>query len=321
MGEKGGFNLYAYCANDPVNRHDALGLDYYGNYYGDEVAFDIFQRKNPLSTADPCFAAKSAEYDRLDFRAARAMVKMQEMAEATDLYNEYARLFHWKVPVLSPYEWDDESSFGKGLLFNLKLKGVIKAEELILAMLPIGELAGVEGAFAAVGETAEIPTGGKIFTGAGFGRPRKSLQEIADEGYAQIRRAGLADVAAVAENSGLTLEEARTMKKHLFFGTHRLFDPDAVRGWVRMRFTPDDQIAYAWQYAVENELTQRQKQWFRELADHELTERKFMGQGIPYRNPDGWDPVKEMFLADPPGAHDLAPMAPKFTFPGYNPKF
>ena len=27
MGEAGGFNLYGYCGNDPVNRHDALGLD------------------------------------------------------------------------------------------------------------------------------------------------------------------------------------------------------------------------------------------------------------------------------------------------------
>jgi hypothetical protein len=26
MGEAGGFNLYAYCGNDPVNRHDPLGL-------------------------------------------------------------------------------------------------------------------------------------------------------------------------------------------------------------------------------------------------------------------------------------------------------
>ena len=26
-GEAGGFNLYGYCGNDPVNRHDALGLD------------------------------------------------------------------------------------------------------------------------------------------------------------------------------------------------------------------------------------------------------------------------------------------------------
>lgn len=28
LGEEGGLNLYAYCGNDPVNRHDPLGLDW-----------------------------------------------------------------------------------------------------------------------------------------------------------------------------------------------------------------------------------------------------------------------------------------------------
>jgi hypothetical protein len=28
IGEEGGLNLYAYCGNDPVNRHDPLGLDW-----------------------------------------------------------------------------------------------------------------------------------------------------------------------------------------------------------------------------------------------------------------------------------------------------
>jgi RHS repeat-associated protein len=29
LGEAGGFNLYAYCGNDPVNRHDPLGLSHF----------------------------------------------------------------------------------------------------------------------------------------------------------------------------------------------------------------------------------------------------------------------------------------------------
>jgi RHS repeat-associated protein len=31
LGEQGGVNLYAYCGNDPVNRHDPLGLSEYGD--------------------------------------------------------------------------------------------------------------------------------------------------------------------------------------------------------------------------------------------------------------------------------------------------
>ena len=34
MGEAGGFNLYAYCGNDPVNRHDPLGLQDWGAFRG-----------------------------------------------------------------------------------------------------------------------------------------------------------------------------------------------------------------------------------------------------------------------------------------------
>jgi hypothetical protein len=39
MGEAGGFNLYAYCGNDPVNRHDPLGLSTKLNIDG---SFDFF---------------------------------------------------------------------------------------------------------------------------------------------------------------------------------------------------------------------------------------------------------------------------------------
>jgi len=34
LGEAGGFNLYAYCGNDPVNRHDPLGLSDSDSPYG-----------------------------------------------------------------------------------------------------------------------------------------------------------------------------------------------------------------------------------------------------------------------------------------------
>ena len=45
LGEAGGFNQYAYCGNDPINRHDPLGLDWRvseGNLYWGEnsTAYD-----------------------------------------------------------------------------------------------------------------------------------------------------------------------------------------------------------------------------------------------------------------------------------------
>jgi len=39
MGEAGGFNLYAYCGNDPVNRHDPLGL-FDGPVHAELTAFN-----------------------------------------------------------------------------------------------------------------------------------------------------------------------------------------------------------------------------------------------------------------------------------------
>jgi hypothetical protein len=38
MGEAGGFNLYAYCGNDPVNGHDPLGLQCWDPSYSPEMA-------------------------------------------------------------------------------------------------------------------------------------------------------------------------------------------------------------------------------------------------------------------------------------------
>lgn len=128
------------------------------------------------------------------------------------------------------------------------------------------------------------------------------------------------DVATVAENTGISVQEVITMKKHLFFGRHAL--PIEGTGKFRMtRFEADDEIAHAWQLAQKTPLSDQAKLWFRQMADHELGERVFMGQGVPYRNPASWDPEMGYFRSTPPGAHDMAPRQPKFNFPGYEPKW
>ena len=38
--QPGSVNLYAYCGNDPVNRHDPLGLDWVDEQYVDKSFFD-----------------------------------------------------------------------------------------------------------------------------------------------------------------------------------------------------------------------------------------------------------------------------------------
>jgi hypothetical protein len=67
------------------------------------------------------------------------------------------------------------------------------------------------------------------------------------------------------------------MKKHLFFGKHQVPQPGG-KEFKMERFIADDEIAYAWKTAQKGELSVEQKSWFKQLADHELVERKLMAQ-------------------------------------------
>lgn len=107
------------------------------------------------------------------------------------------------------------------------------------------------------------------------------------------------------------------LKKHIFYGKHSLPLADG-QGMELRRFSAHDEIAYAWQLAMKGELSDAQKGWFRTLADHELAERAFMAQGIPYHTLESYNPSTDMFERIPAGAHDLAPPhAPYGSFPGF----
>ncbi len=148
-------------------------------------------------------------------------------------------------------------------------------------------------------------------TGVGMG-------PVDEAAYAEIRLAGMSDIPTVARNTGLTVEEVTTLKKHLFFGRHEYpINTGAERIMIRDRFAADDQIAHVWKKAQSGELNVAQKEWFQTLAAHELGERILMAQKIPYRRIESWDKVKG-FSGTPPGAHDLAPAQPKnFPFDDY----
>jgi hypothetical protein len=153
-----------------------------------------------------------------------------------------------------------------------------------------------------------------ILTGAGEG----FASEGAEAAYAQIRALRMTDVAAVSENTGLSLSETITLKKHLFFGRHAI-PLEGGEGFRLARFDAMDDIAFAWKTSQEGALSTEQQAWMRQLAQHELGERSLMGRGLPYRNPLSWDDRLGIFGTNPPGAHDLAPRPPKQMFPGYKP--
>lgn len=153
------------------------------------------------------------------------------------------------------------------------------------------------------------------FTGVG----ETVITDKAELAYAAIRTSHMDDIPSIAENTGLSLAEARTLKKHLFFGRHSLPLPGGV-GFERVRFSADDEVAFAWNTALEGPLTPKGKFYFEQLAAHELGERALMARGVPYRNPASWDSRMGAFKSVPPGAHDLAPRQPDYgSFPGFVP--
>lgn len=120
----------------------------------------------------------------------------------------------------------------------------------------------------------------------------------------------------MAQNTGLSIAEIKTMKKHLFFGKHQIPQPGGIEFRLE-RFAADDEIAFAWRIAQQGDLSAKQKEWFQQLAAHELTERNYMAAGQKYRTLESWNELKGRFDGYPPGAHENAPSQPNWTFPGY----
>ncbi|WP_256082161.1 hypothetical protein [Massilia sp. YIM B04103] len=172
----------------------------------------------------------------------------------------------------------------------------------------------VDNAIPFAGGVASASIVGKLNTRIGYTGAGTTTYDIASEAaYNEIRALHMTDVGAVAQNSGLSVADATTLKKQLFFGRHEYpIDGSTI---VRARFAADHEIAFAWQTAAEGELNASQQAWIRQLADHELAERSFMAQGIPYLRQEAWN--GSSFGTVPPGAHNLAPKPPNTTFPGY----
>ncbi|WP_046234012.1 hypothetical protein, partial [Paenibacillus algorifonticola] len=128
--------------------------------------------------------------------------------------------------------------------------------------------------------------------------------------YDRLRETGLdtKELEIFSKNTGLSLEEATAVKKHLFLTKHVNLVDENGKYYYEGYFTPDYNIAYGWGKALKTELSSEEKAWFRQLADHELEESKLMQQGEPIRKIESWKGVGS--TGDPPGAHDLASPQP-----------
>lgn len=138
--------------------------------------------------------------------------------------------------------------------------------------------------------------------------------KAASKDYDNIRSVGMTDIERVAKNTGMTIEEIKAMKQHMFFDTHKI--PLDSQSYRVGHFTPDLDIGFIWKEAQKGELDPKQKKWFQELAKHELTESEKMKQGYPYKNPGSYQKDSDDFGSNPPGAHDVASNQPSFELPG-----
>lgn len=146
-------------------------------------------------------------------------------------------------------------------------------------------------------------------------KPNDGYQAFLERQYIAIRSIGYEDVSNVARNTGLTEKQINNMKKHLFLTIH---DNISVEGmpYGKLYFQADPDIAYAWQQAQVRELTDIEKDWFHNLAHHELKEQEIMKYGyinddglkigpLPLRDKSTWN--GNTFIEDPKkNAHDAA---------------
>ncbi|MDT0126069.1 WXG100 family type VII secretion target [Paenibacillus sp. RRE4] len=150
--------------------------------------------------------------------------------------------------------------------------------------------------------------------------PEDGFQALLERKYIEIRKSGVEDIGVVAKNTNLTEEQILRMKKHLFLDRKQL----SVSGkpYEELYFQADADIAYAWQKAQKNALTEKEIEWFEKLANHELKEKQYMDGGMPLRDPSTWNNDTKRFDPDPlKNAHDKANITdpnPTASFPGYD---
>ncbi|MCP1225530.1 polymorphic toxin-type HINT domain-containing protein [Sebaldella sp. S0638] len=135
--------------------------------------------------------------------------------------------------------------------------------------------------------------------------PEDGYEAFLEREYIDIRKVGLDDGEIVAKNTGLSQKEVIDMKKHLFLDTHNLSHKGAP--YKELYFQADPEIAHIWKKAQIMELNDVEMNWFRQLADHELTEKSYMDAGLPLRDISTYSIEKKEFLDDPvKNAHNKA---------------
>ena len=126
MGEAGGFNLYAYCGNDPVNRHDALGMAW-SNDFGDfEKALGSIGR----IAGTTAVAAPSAVIDlAADFVAVIGGGTLGPSVGMDQIGDPLDRTFHWRQNV-----WDAWGYNGPQWTRDGRIRTATASQDVVFAL-------------------------------------------------------------------------------------------------------------------------------------------------------------------------------------------
>ncbi|MCL2086061.1 MAG: hypothetical protein FWH05_00505 [Oscillospiraceae bacterium] len=117
-------------------------------------------------------------------------------------------------------------------------------------------------------------------TGASGAIPRDDIKRMdahAERYYEEIRKRK-SDIAAIAKNTGFSIENVEKIKQHVFITEHNLGKKKLLR------FTPDYDMAVSWQRLIDG-CDIREMDIV--LLNHELTELNLMAQGHSYDKAHG----------------------------------
>jgi hypothetical protein len=182
MGEAGGFNLYAYCGNDPVNGHDPLGLQSWDPSYSPEMA-----RRNAEGMRE-LWDNNGASQSMAEFAKEIEVINRRVAGGEMSVLEGTGKRVGWKGvqvvfgTIFSPFLYHDTGkAFGT---YNPKtiiidegiLNGVVhKGAENVYDAWKKRDFTSIMNAFDSGVDAFLIYKGGKASAELGFGRPAPSI--------------------------------------------------------------------------------------------------------------------------------------------------
>lgn len=207
------------------------------------------------------------------FEGLKESVKQEFVEPFQYIKNNYNRVVNLQA------SYEENREFGKNVAKAIMVVGAAislgAGVAKLASKLPPKLVEGIEGAVGkSVADAEKLES--KVVEGTGkklphpigprgpaiIWTPSFKQEEIALKTYEKLRGTGLdpKELETFSKNTGLTLEESRLLKDHIFMTEHvNLADWKNGEYYYKGYFDPDIDIAYGWEKALEGELNIEQK--------------------------------------------------------------